>query len=317
MRIEDCNILTSLKAKREGQTHPRADNYKRGVESSTIVRNSGPQRRLVVLFQGIVFLALGLYVTCLGYESSATFLSQELIGPIFFWYAVILLAFSIPLRAQVSACLQSLHTKLGSTIFVVYLAIHLVVYGFLLELLLSAIYGIAFILSPNLTIVTETFRPFTAQSVFYDITFNPSIYFDLPPVLSGSVSTYAVTVAVLIDVLILANISKAIELDKLTRSLAKARSYFVIPLVGLILGASCCVSVPALISYVYPAILTSSSFDWIYDTTYFFFPVFALLILYLNFYSMCKISDGLKAQHSTSTVPQGGHVACAECPVLL
>ena len=251
---------------------------------------------MVFLFQGIVFLALGLYVTCLGYESTATLLSQELIGPVLFWYAATLLALLFPLRATVSACLQSLRTNLGASIFITYLAIHLVIYGFVLELLLGATYGVAFTLAPSLTVATEIFRPFTAESVFYDITFNPSISFDLPPVLSGAVSAYAVAVAVLIDVLVLANISKAVELDKLTNALAKVRSYFLIPLIGLILGASCCVSVPALVAYLYPTFLTSSSFDWIYDTTYFVFPAFAMFILYLNFYSMCKISDRLRAQ---------------------
>jgi hypothetical protein len=260
------------------------------------VRNASFQRDRALLFQGAVFLVLGIVVTYLGYESTAIFLSQEVIGPILFWYAVALLALVFPLRIPMKACLQSLSTRLGSLVFVAYLAIHLIVYGFVLELILSAVYGVGFSLSPSLTVATEIFRPPTSLNILYDIAFNPSISFDLPPVLSGAVSTYAIAVAVLVDVLILANVSKAIELGRLTTVLATAKSYFVIPLVGLVLGAACCVSVPALVSYAYPAILLSSSFDWIYDATYFFFPAFALVILYLNFYSMCRISGKLEAR---------------------
>jgi hypothetical protein len=256
--------------------------------------NGGGRTSLSLLFQGILFLCVGVFVSYLGYWSSAAFLDQEVIGPVLFWSAALLLLLAFPFREPARACYFGIRTKLGGVVFPVYLVIHLLVYGFLLELLLAAVYGIAFTLTPSVTVATEVFVPPTAANLFFDLSFNPSVSFSLPPVLSGALSTYAIAVAVLVDILIVANVAKVRELGDLTTRSLRARSYFLIPLLGLVLGASCCISLPALVSFALPSLTVSQSFDWIYDTTYFFFPLFAVAILYLNLRSVHKLSDTMR-----------------------
>jgi hypothetical protein len=189
---------------------------------------------------------------------------------------------------------------LGAAVFWPFLAVHLFVYGFLLEVILASVYGISFALSPSLTVATEVFTPPSALNILFDLSFNPSISFTLPPVLSGALSFYGFAVAILVGVLVLANVTKTIELGKVCTLGRKAKSYFILPALGLVFGASCCVSVPALVSYAVPSVATAASFWWIYNASYFFFPAFAVVILYLNATSIDRISANLRASTTVS-----------------
>jgi hypothetical protein len=114
-------------------------------------------------------------------------------------------------------------------------------------------------------------------------------------VLSGALSFYGFAVAILVGVLVLANVTKTVELGRLCTLGRKARSYFLVPALGLVLGASCCVSVPALVSYAFPSVGAAPSFNWVYNASYFFFPAFAVVILHLNATSIDRISANLRA----------------------
>jgi len=256
------------------------------------------------LLLGVVFLVLGAILSYLPSprDAFAALDYNEVIGPLLFWSAFAILLLTFPLRSAAKTCLRSLHTRQGAVIFCVYLVIHLFVYGFLLELILASIYGISVPLTPSLIVTTNVFSPPSPVSTLFNLGFNPSISFDLPPVLSGALSFYAVAVAVLVDVLILANIGEARKLRR-SSGLGRLRaSYVLMPVLGLVLGASCCISVPALVSYAFPSAATGATYDWIYDASYFFFPAFAISILFANLRSTGLILAFLRRE----TTPSNG-----------
>ncbi|MDA4134498.1 MAG: hypothetical protein OK441_02900 [Thaumarchaeota archaeon] len=94
----------------------------------------------------------------------------------------------------------------------------------------------------------------------------------------------------MVDVLLLANVDKALSLGKLSTLRRKARTYFLLPLAGLVLGASCCLSVPALLTFAFPSVTAVPGFLWVYYSTYFLFPLFAIAILYANAVSIDRLS---------------------------
>jgi hypothetical protein len=258
------------------------------------VHKNTQKSNAVRAFQGVIVLLLGMVVSYLGYQSSSAPLDlDEVIGPALFWCTVLALLFRFPFRDAAATTYRALRTRLGTVLFWPYLAVHLFVYGFLLELMLGSIYGFTLTLSPSISVTTDAFLPPTLVSTLLDLSYNPSIAFTLPPALSGVLSFYSISIAIVVDVLILANVAKVIELGQLCTLERKARTYFLLPAVGLVLGASCCLSVPALISFVLPSVAALPAYFWIYYSTYFFFPAFAIVILYLNAASIDRISARL------------------------
>ena len=170
---------------------------------------------LSLQFQGTLFLILGIAVTYLGYSSSAAlFNADEVVGPALSGTRSLMLLLTFPLRDAAKTCYRGLRTKVGTAVFWPFLAVHLFIYGFLLEVILASVYGVAFAVSPSLTVATEVFKPPSALSILFDLSFNPSISFTLPPVLSGALSFYGFAVAVLVGVLVLANVIKTVQLGK-------------------------------------------------------------------------------------------------------
>ena len=66
------------------------------------------------------------------------------------------------------------------------------------------------------------------------------------------------------------------------------------PALGIAFGASCCLSVPILFTVVVPSAAALASLLWVYDLTYFLFPPFAVVLLYLNLYSVAKITANVR-----------------------
>ena len=178
--------------------------------------------------------------------------------------------------------------------FAGYLAVHLVVYGFVLEGILAAAYGTGgFTVSPGLLVTTDVFSPPSLSSAFFDLAYNPSIVATVPPVFSVALSFYSISMAVAIAVLVVANVARTRELGELCTRWGKARSFVLLPAVGVALGASCCLSVAALLTIVAPSASVLSSNIWVYYTTYFAFPGLAAFLLWFNLRSIRRISARL------------------------
>lgn len=254
-------------------------------------------RSSVLLFQGIVFLSLGAFVAYLGSLRDVSQLNlDEIIGPLIFWYAVLLLLFAFPLRRAFVTSYRALRTRVGASIFWPYLTLHLFVYGFLLEAVLVGIYGMTFALTPSITAVTDVFSPPSVINTLLDLSYSPSAIFTLPPVLSGALSLYSVCVAVVIGVLVVANVVGVLDLGKLRSGGQKTAAFIILPAMGVILGASCCLSVPALVALTFPSVASSASFQWVYSVTYFLFPAFAGVVLYVNVRSIQGIAERMGSE---------------------
>jgi hypothetical protein len=245
---------------------------------------------------GLTAICVGVLLAYFGYLWDMVFPNPgELLGSFFFWFAVVGLLLAYPLREASRDFARSVRTRLGAGVFAGYLAVHLVLYGFLLEAIITVKYGSSLLefSSPGLLVTTDVFSPPSLTSALFDLSYNPSIIFTNPPVFSAALSFYSISMAFIIDVLVLANIAKTKQLGKLCSGMKRTRSFVLVPALGIVLGASCCLSVAGLVSlYMLPLTLTTelASNLLIYYVTYFFLPALAVVILYLNLHSVRRLS---------------------------
>ena len=260
------------------------------------------QGRALVALQASVGVALAAFGGTLAYFGYLWGLTSsnpaELSGPVIFFAGLLLALFSVPLRAAVRPFARSVRTKLGGGVFVCYLAVHLVLYGFLLEeiLTLSGWSAALAVPSSGIFVYTDVFYPPSLTSAVFNLSYNPSIMLNVLPFFSAALSAYSVAVALVIAVLVVANVAETKEVSRVCSSARKARSYVLVPALGVVLGASCCLSVAGLVSlYTLPlaAAAAVSSNATVYYLTYFFLPAFAAAVLYLNLRSTGKLRAGL------------------------
>ena len=247
-------------------------------------------------------LVLGLVLSYFGYIWAAPSVNPaEFAGALVFWGGFVCLLLAFPLRAVFLDFARSLKTGLGAVIFAGYLATHLLLYGFVLEGIVTAIQGpqLLGVSTPALYVYTDTFVPPSLFSALSDLSYNPAIVFTYPPELSAALSFYSISMAVVIAVLVVANVGKTRELGKACSASKRAKSFALVPMIGIILGSSCCLSVAGLVSlYLLPAALADAlaSNLMLYYFTYFVLPAFAVVVLYLNYISVAKFSSALSGQ---------------------
>lgn len=218
----------------------------------------------------------------------------EVLAPTLFWYALSFLLIAYPLREAFQVFLRYVRTAYGAGVFALYLIVHVVLYGFLLESILVSFFDRPFVSSSaSVYVTTSVFAPPSVPNAVLGLWFNPWVTFTIPPILSDAVSFYSLAVAIIIAILIVANIGRTRELGNLCSSTMKSRTMVVFPALGIALGASCCLSVPILVTVAAPSAVALSSSLWLYDATYFFFPPLAAVLLYLNFRSVGKIAASM------------------------
>jgi len=178
-------------------------------------------------------------------------------------------------------------------VFVLYLAIHLLLYGFVLDAALASVYGLgSFSTGSSFLLTTNLFTPPSFTSLVFDVAYNPIIAVTAPPFFSAALTFYSVAVALIIAVLVVASIGKTRELSAIRKATGKARTFVILPALGIVLGATCCLSVAGLVSLASPTASLLNSTPSIYYTTYFLFPCLAMVILYLNLRSIERVSEG-------------------------
>jgi hypothetical protein len=233
---------------------------------------------------GVSFILLGFLLSYFAYLLEPMSPNPEaLLGALLFWSAASLLLFAFPLRKAGKIFSGYVQTPLGGTVFSLYLVTHLLLYGFLLEVIFSTIYGAPSPSpSPTVFLATNVFTPPSIASALLGLAYNPTITFILTPITNASLSLYSITFSIVIDILLVANICETRRLGKLCTKGKAASSYIVLPTLGLVLGASCCLSVPLLILFSLPSAAVLTSSVWLYYFSYFFFPPFAVALLTLN-----------------------------------
>jgi len=266
---------------------------------------------LVLPVHGFTFIGLALVTSFFAYLWGATSPNPaELLAPALFWYAVCFLLFAYPLRHVWGDFLQYIRTAVGAGVFVLYLAIHVVLYGFLLESLLVSVFNQPYT-SPaaSFTITTSVFAPPSLYNAVMALWFNPWMVLTIPPLFDDALSFYSISIAIVIAILIVANIGRTRELGKVCSANMRSRSMLIFPALGIFFGASCCLSVPVLITLAAPTAAALSSTLWIYDVTYFFFPLIAVALLYLNLRSVDKIASNVSLSSIAAPPPAAGPLA--------
>jgi hypothetical protein len=241
-----------------------------------------------ILYPGAALLLLGLAISSLGAYSNLSQLNpDEVVGPGLFWISVALFTAAFLLRGAFSAFLHTVRRPVGAAIFAAYLAVHLLLYGFVLDALFSIVYGSAALSQTfGLLVTTNVFLPPSALSLFFDLLYDPVISFSFPPVFGTALTFYSIAIAFIIAALILANMGRIGELGEPGSSGRRARAYVILPTIGVVLGASCCLSVAGIVALVFPAAAALSSATWVYYVTYLFFPALAIVLLYANLRSV-------------------------------
>lgn len=239
---------------------------------------------------------VGIALAYLGYSLGIRTLNfDELSGSGIFWFSVVFLLLGFPFYDAAKAFSKIVLTPFGMFVFVLYTTIHLLLYGFLFEIILASVYGTSALAeSQAFFVTTNLFLPRSLLNAAFDVAFNPSIVLTFPPVFSAVLSFYSISAAIVIAVLVLANIGRTRELNKVRVAKGKARAFVVLPALGIVLGASCCLSVAGILSLISPAASATLLEPWVYYSTYFLLPAFAMILLYLNLLSVNKISASLE-----------------------
>jgi hypothetical protein len=254
-------------------------------------RVAGPDRRGPA-FSALAVACLGTVLVGLGYSlGEVPFNIDELVGPAVFWVAAVFFLLAVPFREAARIFSKTVRTPFGAAVFALYMAAHLLLYGFIFQAVLAAIYGVgSFAVSAGFFVTTNLFSPPSLAGVTFDIAYNPIIVMGVPPVFSTALSFYSISVALVIAVLVVANVGRTRELSEVRMAMGRARAFVVLPALGIVLGASCCLSVAGLISLASPAASVLASSPWIYYVTYFLFPCLAIAVLHLNLRAMRKVS---------------------------
>lgn len=239
----------------------------------------------------VVIGCVGVAMAYFGYALGPVSLNiLEIVGPAIFWIALVYFLFRFPFHRAAAKFSRSVQTSLGAGVFVIYIAIHLLLYGFLLDAVLASFYGLSeFATTAGFFLTTNVYLPSSFVSTVFDIAYNPVVVVSAPPVFSAALSFYSVAVAFVIAVLIVANIGQTRELGRLRTIAGRTKNFVVLPAMGIVLGASCCISVAGIITLAAPATSFLTS-PWIYYVTYFLFPCVAVAVLYLNLRSVERIS---------------------------
>jgi hypothetical protein len=249
-----------------------------------------------------VLLVGGLVLSFVAYDYPPyPFNPYEAVASLAFWTGAFLALGRSYLRGTLTIASKAVRTARGASVAVVYIFVHLLLYGFVLEGIFAYVYQTpTTAASPYLYVSSNLFYPLTAVNAFAGLTFSPSVTVVVPPIFGASLSSFSIFIAVIIDLLIVANIGKIGEIGRVVPRVMKTKAYFAMPLIGIVAGASCCMSLPSLLTVAAPGIISLPSFVWAFYIAYFGFPLLALVLLKMNLDVATRIVSKLTIQGTAS-----------------
>jgi hypothetical protein len=241
----------------------------------------------------LVLLAVSFPLELLAYSVPQNFFALvEGCASFLFWFSVVGLVFLFPLRYVGSLYVKYIRRPRGLALFVSYLSVHLILYGLILEGIVAYSLKIpSLVTQPSVSLSAIPLYPVSASSILAGFGFNPSVDLFVPPVFVLALSFYTISLSVTIATLVLTNVMKVVELGKMCGTALKSRSLVVLPAIGVVGGAACCLSLPILISLAAPtaAIITSTPLVWY--AAYFLFPTATAVGLKYNMDSTMRIAS--------------------------
>lgn len=250
-----------------------------------------------LVFVSIALLVIGVALAYYAYfvPLTSAFNSYEAVASIIFWGALISLVLGFPLRRSLRLFSKYIKTGRGLVTFVSYISVHLILYGLLLEIVLAHIFR----MPPETThfsyyLTSVLFYPLSFSSVITGFGFNPSLSFLLPPLYNLALSMYSICLGFIIAILVTANVVRVTELGKVCSLAQKSRALVLLPAIGVVGGAICCVSLPVIISLAAPAAAAISNSPIAFYFAYFLFPPATVIGLKYNLDSTDRIGANLE-----------------------
>ena len=147
---------------------------------------------LVFPLHGLAFVGLAVLTSFFAYLWGATSPNPaELLSPAMFWYAVCFLLMVYPLRDAWRLFIEHVRTAFGAGVFAAYLALHVVLYGFMLESILVSVFDRPYVsAAANVYVTTSVFAPPSLTNAMFGLWFNPWITVTVPPVFDDALSFY-------------------------------------------------------------------------------------------------------------------------------
>lgn len=240
------------------------------------------------------FLAFSFPLAVFAYfvGSLSLFAMFETASSFAFWFSIVFLVFLYPLRYVATLFKNYIKTFRGALVFVSYWSVHLFLYGLLLEGILAYGFKIHSLISQfYLSLTSVPVYPASATSVIAGFAFNPSVDLFIPPVYVLALSFYTISISFIIAVLVVTNVMKVGEIGKLCTKAMRSRTLVVLPALGVIGGAACCLSLPVLISLAAPTSAYISNSPLLYYLAYFLFPTATAFGLKYNMDSAFRIGS--------------------------
>jgi hypothetical protein len=249
---------------------------------------------------GILFLGLLTTSFPLGYIAYSVDLPNpfnfyETLASFMFWFPLVSLALLFPLRSAAKLFIRNFRTVHGKLLFGSYASIHLILYGFLLELILDNIHkysGVAF--QSSVYFSSTALYPASFSSIITSFGLYPSISILVPPSFDLALSLYSFSFALIIAILVVTNATQVAELGNVCAFGQKTRAFVLLPAIAVIAGASCCLSFPALVSLAAPGAAFLSNSSAIFYVAYFAFPCATAIALKYNLDSTRRMASDLE-----------------------
>jgi hypothetical protein len=213
------------------------------------------------------------------------------ISSVVFWTYLAGVLIMFPLKKGAKEALHLIRNKLwAAVLFIGYLSIHLVIYGVLLELMLATIYQLKLPAGgpPILIYLTGNYAysPHTLLAALETISLNPSVSVLFPFELGVVLGPFSIVLAIIIGLLVVGNVSR---LMKISGTVKKLGLSIALPAVGVAGGASCCISIPALLAIASPAVYSFLILPvgiLVQNALYFGLPILVVMVLALNYRSL-------------------------------
>lgn len=249
-------------------------------------------KQLILVFS--VFLLFSSFlVLALAYMRGpgSVFDGFEALASFIFWIAVLALLVTYPLRRVLGLFSNYMKRPRGAIAFVTYISVHLLLYGLILEGIIIYTYKFPSLVSQTSIIPSSVLiYPVSAASMLEDLAFNPSLNFAIPPGYSLSLSLYSFVIALVIAILVVTNVMRVAEVSSSCPGRKRSVTLFGLPLIGVLGGATCCLSLPFLIYLLAPITAVVSNSIGAYYVAYIGFPFLTAIALKYNLESINRMS---------------------------
>lgn len=251
--------------------------------SKLIPRAPGPESRGTVLVAVGFFLA-ALVMLEIGYSVDLVFNLYAAAASLFLFGALYLGLSEWLLKSTFARAYRYVRNPWGAAILVGYLAVHYLLYGFFLEKVLVGVYGFEAINVPATAYISsQLLGPPSIANAFLSVISFPSITLWFPPYFGVVLIPYGLFMGFLIGVLVVANLEIVHEISACPLG-NRIRAAVFLPVAGVVSGASCCLSLPILLTVAVPATGALAYTAFASYFAFFAFPIVTAVALYANLY---------------------------------